>query len=544
MWRLSLVAILCCYVGRLHVFLFSQLANLVERRSPSTRPPRLRFGDACVVWCAGLRGGVAFAIASSSRHRLDFPERCGGFAHDFGSCDYETVENDSTAMLQATMVCIIFTIFVGGGSMPAIARRCGVVESVEAPPLESPFLDSVVGGALPRANEGEPPREKSGSHLEHSGLIDFFTVCGRSTDCTSALRFDPASSRHSLVCEHDFEVDAPRLGRLSLARDPALPSPPRISGRTSSYDYVGGHAYEGGTGRLSSYFGRLSASRLSTSGVAPPSWDRSAAQLRGSRDAVWHDRFSASSLVALLGRPSRPPPRVPSLAEPSHQTIHEGEDGDEDGDEDGEAGEGPRQSFILHDSDDDDGDDAIGQGSGAANKTSRAAVAVAAIGILAVLVVTAVAGSWHDSRRALETVGLALGATLVLCLAVFGAYCDVVYGSDTSGRLNEHSDMLEPDEYDEPASTSSDDARARPGPGEALEGVVAASRAAQPTPASSLQSSLTVSLVAEQAERELTQVGRQVSEHLGSLGYSPARVAGRRCSTISRLGMAVHASAR
>ena len=50
------------------------------------------------------------------------------------------------------------SLCVGGGSMPAIARRCGVVESVEAPPLESPFLDSVGGGALPRANEGEPPR--------------------------------------------------------------------------------------------------------------------------------------------------------------------------------------------------------------------------------------------------------------------------------------------------------------------------------------------------------------------------------------------------
>ena len=69
------------------------------------------------------------------------------------------------------------------------------------------------------------------------------------------------------------------------------------------------------------------------------------------------------------------------------------------------------------------------------DRPTAPSAAVTAIGILTVLVVTAVAGSWHDSHRALETVGLALGATLVLRLTVFGAYCDMVYGSDTSGRL-------------------------------------------------------------------------------------------------------------
>ena len=88
------------------------------------------------------------------------------------------------------------------------------------------------------------------------------------------------------------------------------------------------------------------------------------------------------------------------------------------------------------------------------DRPTAPSAAVAAIGILTVLVVTAVAGSWHDSHRALETVGLALGATLVLCLTVFGAYCDMVYGSDTSGQLNEHSDMLEPDELSPGLDTS------------------------------------------------------------------------------------------
>jgi len=67
------------------------------------------------MWFAGLRGGVAFAIASVSLHRLDFPQRCGGLSSSLGTTNstegcigYEAVDNDSTAIMQVGVVIYSF----------------------------------------------------------------------------------------------------------------------------------------------------------------------------------------------------------------------------------------------------------------------------------------------------------------------------------------------------------------------------------------------------------------------------------------------------
>ena len=105
-WRLGAVALLSCFLGRWHIFVFSTLVNAVRRRSHCTSPPKIDLSHMVVMWFAGLRGGVAFAIASVSLHRLDFPAHCGGVLLNNRTgdadprCDaFDQVQNDSTAIL-------------------------------------------------------------------------------------------------------------------------------------------------------------------------------------------------------------------------------------------------------------------------------------------------------------------------------------------------------------------------------------------------------------------------------------------------------------
>jgi sodium/hydrogen exchanger 8 len=74
------------------------------------------------MWFSGLRGGVAFALAANSYAAKDFMA-CGGK----DVCEPGDT-NDSTAILQTTMIIALFTIFVFGGSITDVAIKCDVLE--------------------------------------------------------------------------------------------------------------------------------------------------------------------------------------------------------------------------------------------------------------------------------------------------------------------------------------------------------------------------------------------------------------------------------
>lgn len=134
-WILLAVSMLACFVGRLHIYLGGWLANCC-------RPQESKISQSYmfVMWFAGLRGGVAFALASMSYLRQDFPQRCGGLPED-SECPYSEDVNDSTAMLQLTMLIAVFTILVFGGAITKVAITLNVVE--EKKPPSSP---SAAGG--------------------------------------------------------------------------------------------------------------------------------------------------------------------------------------------------------------------------------------------------------------------------------------------------------------------------------------------------------------------------------------------------------------
>eukprot|EP00966_Prymnesium_polylepis_P223825 5178458-Prymnesium_polylepis.1 len=117
-WRLSAFGLLAILLGRLHVFGFAALTNAA--RTPESDPPPISAGSQLILWLSGLRGGVAFAIAAVSWNHVDFPQQCGGFP-EWEHCGDGTgtsrtslksyVPNDSTALLQMTIIVAVCTIF-------------------------------------------------------------------------------------------------------------------------------------------------------------------------------------------------------------------------------------------------------------------------------------------------------------------------------------------------------------------------------------------------------------------------------------------------
>lgn len=82
-----------------------------------------------VMWFSGLRGGVAFALASVSYGNADFPEHCGGLEPAVAKASGIGCElDDSTAMLQTTIMIAAFTIFVFGGSITDVAKASGILK--------------------------------------------------------------------------------------------------------------------------------------------------------------------------------------------------------------------------------------------------------------------------------------------------------------------------------------------------------------------------------------------------------------------------------
>ena len=97
---------------------------------PSSLPLPLSSGIyQFVMWFSGLRGGVAFALASVSYGDADFPQHCGGLTPEVAKRLYgmECELDDSTAMLQTTIVIAAFTIFVFGGTITDVAKASGIL---------------------------------------------------------------------------------------------------------------------------------------------------------------------------------------------------------------------------------------------------------------------------------------------------------------------------------------------------------------------------------------------------------------------------------
>ena len=117
--RLVALALGACFIGRLHIFIGSWLINL--GRTPLSKPGPISGVYQFVMWFSGLRGGVAFALASVSYANADFPQKCGGFDPAEASArGLECKINDGTAIMQTTIMIAAFT------SAPAIAvpPRC------------------------------------------------------------------------------------------------------------------------------------------------------------------------------------------------------------------------------------------------------------------------------------------------------------------------------------------------------------------------------------------------------------------------------------
>ena len=134
-WWLFAFALGACFIGRLHIFLGSWLVNCLRKSEgdptrKTCEPPKISFTYMFIMWFSGLRGGVAFALASVSFGKNDFPQMCGGY-DGFGCSAKAAGYTDSMAILQTTMLIAAFTIFVFGGSISHICKICGVIATPE-----------------------------------------------------------------------------------------------------------------------------------------------------------------------------------------------------------------------------------------------------------------------------------------------------------------------------------------------------------------------------------------------------------------------------
>ncbi|KAL1529542.1 hypothetical protein AB1Y20_000487 [Prymnesium parvum] len=209
-WRLSAVAVVACLLGRLHVFVGSRIANCF--RDVNSDPPTIEPAEQVVMWLSGLRGGVAFAIAAVSFEHMDFPEQCGGFPREHcGDGDFwehSQVPNDSTAVLQMTMLVAVFTIFVFGGCMPMIARVCGVVLPQEANRATARTV--MDNRPSPLLHSNTPPQLRARVEESHSWFVRFLT---HEEDYTSSLKgeqertHDRFIGRGSVSAFHQYRAE-------------------------------------------------------------------------------------------------------------------------------------------------------------------------------------------------------------------------------------------------------------------------------------------------------------------------------------------------
>ena len=169
-WRLGCVAVAACFLGRLHVFAGSAFINRF-RTDEDSDPPPIRLKEMLVMWLSGLRGGVAFAIAAVSWKHEDFPQ-CEGGAASMETCAKveDLVANDSTAVLQITMMVAVFTIFVLGGSMTTIAKACDVLDDGSEESTRS-----ITNRAAPLLKEKTVPHLRQKVEKSHSWLVRFLT---------------------------------------------------------------------------------------------------------------------------------------------------------------------------------------------------------------------------------------------------------------------------------------------------------------------------------------------------------------------------------
>jgi len=185
------------------------------------------------MWASGLRGGVAFAIASKSFHHLDFGERCGGLTRDAADATETCADvNDGAAVLQITMIIVLFTIFVFGGSMTTIARQCDVCSdhTVHRGSLKEPFM-----------KQGRNGGPKAGSALDmwrwasHELLLGVLTHHGREKESKDDLRFAPAmlttkSERRASITALQMapaEMPKSRRSTIHVPSEPVAPPMPR-----------------------------------------------------------------------------------------------------------------------------------------------------------------------------------------------------------------------------------------------------------------------------------------------------------------------------
>ena len=134
-WLLSLISMLACLVGRLHIYLGSWLTN--RWRAPDSDPPPISPEYKFVMWFSGLRGGVAFALASVSFGNQDFGEHCGGVhrehPHREAAHCTDPSMTDSLAVLQTTLLVAVFTIFAFGGAITDVSLRLSILQRSPSP---------------------------------------------------------------------------------------------------------------------------------------------------------------------------------------------------------------------------------------------------------------------------------------------------------------------------------------------------------------------------------------------------------------------------